>query len=364
MQQLPVSKHGVSAKDVLGLHKYPLSSLSGFRVSDGILRISGLALPPDGDASRVAFQLNEGVAFTARYPLESPMVGQIYWYWPDARKSSFHIDIDLARTASSDEAYELTILFDAEDSPLAHIKNRYFIPKDLRAYENFPAAQNLQRVQRFSTIQQVAPKGYSDCRRMRALAAHYGLDLARARILDWGCGHGRVIRYFRELGPAAELHGIDIDADNIAWGQQNLAGIDFSVGPLMPPTRFDDGMFDLVFGISVMTHLTREVQIAWLKEIRRILKPGGLALLTFGGDTSVAFASRFLKQEWLATYRETGAGPDLPSKDLVGQIEDPSYYKNIKVSAPEVSKLCAPYFEVADILECMFGYQDLAVLRR
>lgn len=364
MQQSAVSKHGLSAKEVLRLHRYPLTSLSGFKIADGVLRIVGFALAPNGDTEIVSFQLNDGIYFTATYPLDSPIANDIYWYWPNAKKSSFHVDIDLARTNSPGETYDLTIVFDAEDSPLAHIKNGYFIPKDLGAYENFPAAENLRRVQGFDTIQQVAPKAFSHYRRLRALAEHYAIDLSSSRILDWGCGHGRVIRYFRELGTSTNLFGSDIDPDNIAWAQQNLPGIDFSVGPLMPPTRFGDAMFDLVFGISVMTHLTRKVQLAWLAEIRRILRPGGLALLTFAGDTSVAYSSRFLQPDWLKIYNETGSGPDLPSKDLVGQIDDPSYYKNVNISAREVRSICTPYFDVIDVLECMFGHQDLAVLQR
>jgi SAM-dependent methyltransferase len=116
-----------------------------------------------------------------------------------------------------------------------------------------------------------------------------------------------------------EAFGIDIDPDNISWAKQNLPAIDFRIGPLLPPTDYPDGSFDLVYGISVMTHLTRAVQIAWLREIERILEPGGLALLTFAGDTSVAFNSQYLTLEWLADYRLRGLGADLPSKGSGGR---------------------------------------------
>jgi cyclopropane fatty-acyl-phospholipid synthase-like methyltransferase len=187
--------------------------------------------------------------------------------------------------------------------------------------------------------------------------------LAAARILDWGCGHGRIIRHFDELVPDAELHGVDIDADNVDWIQRRLPCIKAIHGPLMPPLPYQESMFDCVFGLSVMTHLTETVQHAWLKELRRITRPGALVMLTFSGDTDVAFTSRALTQNYIDDYLARGRGADLPANDLASYIDDPDYYKNVKISASRVRRLLEPYFEVIDILECMFGYQDLAVLR-
>jgi hypothetical protein len=113
-----------------------------------------------------------------------------------------------------------------------------------------------------------------------------------------------------------------------------------------------------------MTHLTRTVQEAWIDEIKRVLCPGGLALLTFAGDSSVAFASRFLDRKWLDEYLAKGTGPDLNDRSLVGVIENHEYYKNVKISLAEANKLCARYLNVVAAYECAFGYQDLIVLRK
>lgn len=362
-----VHASGISARDVLALHKFPLVAPNGIAMHAGLLEMTGLALAPYGDASRVSVKVDGlETGFDFLYPLPSRDAQATYWYWPNADYATFKISIDLRarQRRFASPHYRIEFSFDAEDSPLRHLKNCFYVPKSMAAYETFPGNDRLQRVQRFENAHSVAVRGYSDCMRIASLARHYGLSSDGVRVLDWGCGHGRVIRHFCSLEERAVPTGIDIDADNIRWAQENLPEVAFSVGPLMPPTAFAEGAFDLVYGISVMTHLTADVQIAWLREIRRILAPGGLALLTFAGDTSVAFASRYLDPVWIANYRRYGSGADLPSNDLEGLISDPSYYKNVKLSAAAVAQRCGEFFEVLDVLECMFGYQDVAVLRR
>jgi SAM-dependent methyltransferase len=104
-------------------------------------------------------------------------------------------------------------------------------------------------------------------------------------VLDWGCGPGRVIRHLPKLlGPAAKLTGIDNNPKSIAWCRAQLAGIEFSVCQLMPPTHFADDQFDVICSFSVLTHLSRDAVIAWIAELGRILKPGGLIICTTHGD--------------------------------------------------------------------------------
>jgi SAM-dependent methyltransferase len=103
-------------------------------------------------------------------------------------------------------------------------------------------------------------------------------------VLDFGCGSGRVIRHLPGHLPGARLHGSDVDADAIGWAQHNLPGIQFSVNPYRPPLPFEDDSFDLVYSISVFTHLNEQYQDDWLREIARVVRPGGLALLTVHGE--------------------------------------------------------------------------------
>ena len=103
------------------------------------------------------------------------------------------------------------------------------------------------------------------------------------RILDFGCGCGRVTRHWAALdGPA--LHGTDSDGRAIDWCRLNLRFAAFDTNGPAPPLRFADASFDLVYGLSVLTHLTQDLQRAWLAELRRVLRPGGRLLLSVHGE--------------------------------------------------------------------------------
>jgi len=106
----------------------------------------------------------------------------------------------------------------------------------------------------------------------------------QSRLLDFGCGCGRVMIYFRGL-QSGLLYGTDIDQQAIAWCKENLAEFaSFAVNGEFPPLPFDDGFFDLIFSISIFTHLPEAMQTVWLEELKRVSKPGALVLLSVHGE--------------------------------------------------------------------------------
>ena len=200
---------------------------------------------------------------------------------------------------------------------------------------------------------------------MEAQLVRHGLKQAAAvSILDWGCGHGRVARHFMREWPKAHIYGADIDADNIAGCKSTLNSDRFSVVPLWPPSAFKDATFDALFGISVMTHLAREAQNAWLKELSRILKPGGLALVTFGGRAAAGYASIWRDRAWWSHWIADQFDDETPDHVLDKYISDDTYYRATEQTVADVRKHWARHFEVVEIDEGAFGNQDMAVLRR
>lgn len=103
-----------------------------------------------------------------------------------------------------------------------------------------------------------------------------GIDLANThRVLDFGCGCGRTIRWFLRDAGAAEFHGVDVDVDAIAWCKVHLHRGHFLVNAPAPPLPYPDQYFDVVYCLSVFTHLSESMQNIWLAELKRILKAGG-----------------------------------------------------------------------------------------
>jgi SAM-dependent methyltransferase len=102
-------------------------------------------------------------------------------------------------------------------------------------------------------------------------------------LLDFGCGCGRVIRRWQAL-EATVVHGTDANERAVAWCRANLPFALFTANGLAPPLAYADESFDLVYALSVFTHLPEDLQLAWIAELERVLRPGGFLLLTTHGE--------------------------------------------------------------------------------
>jgi SAM-dependent methyltransferase len=103
------------------------------------------------------------------------------------------------------------------------------------------------------------------------------------RVLDFGCGAGRTLRHFLPEAEVGEFWGSDVHEPSIAWLSANLSP---PVHPIrndeLPPIQRPDGYFDLVYAISVFTHLT-DSWSRWLLELHRLLRDDGILIATYAG---------------------------------------------------------------------------------
>ena len=116
------------------------------------------------------------------------------------------------------------------------------------------------------------------------------------RVLDFGSGAGRTLRHFAAEAETAEFWGCDIDGPSIEWMQESLCPLfDAWQTIAVPPLALEHGSFDLIYAVSVFTHLT-DNSTPWLLELHRMLKPDGLLIVTFMGRWTSEW---FAKEPWV-----------------------------------------------------------------
>lgn len=134
--------------------------------------------------------------------------------------------------------------------------------------------------------------GASAAKMVAGLAANAGVALtAQSRVLDFGCGAGRVSRALHQ-NTKAEIVGYDLYTPAIDWCRDHMPFGRWEYGVEKPPIKEENGSFDLIFAISVLTHLDEAHQDLWLAEWKRLLKPNGVLIATF---RSGSFVERFIK---------------------------------------------------------------------
>jgi SAM-dependent methyltransferase len=104
-------------------------------------------------------------------------------------------------------------------------------------------------------------------------------------ILDFGCGCGRVVRYWAGLD--AKVSGSDLSGGAVDWCREHLPFASFETNGLSPPLAFEAESFDLAYALSVFTHLPEAIQHDWMEELRRVVRPRGFVLLTTHGERYV-----------------------------------------------------------------------------
>lgn len=135
-----------------------------------------------------------------------------------------------------------------------------------------------------SDIQLFLEGGRAAMESMISILAKNGIDAINfQRILDFGCGCGRVTRHWNSLQQDVSIFGTDYNRKLVEWCERNLTFARFDSNQLLPPLRYEDRTFDLIYALSVFTHLPESLQHRWIDELFRILKPGGYLFITAHG---------------------------------------------------------------------------------
>jgi SAM-dependent methyltransferase len=238
----------------------------------------------------------------------------------------------------------------------------------------------LRRIVSDHQIEMFLWTGYLDVRAIletvERLAPATGRPL---RILDFGAGCGRILRFLWNAEGVAEIHGAEINRDLLFWCEEHLRFAKMHLSSERPPIAgLEDRSLDCLYAVSVATHVDRETADAWRREFARLLAPGGIAILTTHGYTVLdrIVVDGILQEYFRMSSAEAAAvRSSLPEERFVFKPYDADIREKARAGAvygntfidPELikSEWNDDLFEVVETNSAgLRGWQDVIVLRR
>ena len=197
---------------------------------------------------------------------------------------------------------------------------------------------------------------------LRDCLERHGVGWQHLEVLDFACGPGRVMTQLKGLAPTCRFHGSDIDAEAIAWAREHLRDVgEFATNAALPPTEFPGERFDVIYSVSLFTHLDEAAQDAWLREMARLLRPGGFFVASVHGRLATGSCSAAELRE----LAEKGFAYRVGRKGRFKLDGLPEFYQTTFHTRDYVARKWGALLEIADYVEGgLAGHQDLVVMRR
>lgn len=166
------------------------------------------------------------------------------------------------------------------------------------------------------------------------------------KVLDLGCGNGRLVGSLAEFGYELFYFGLDNSSNLLKQARKNF-GFQYKQVKIvwqegdMQNLPFADRSFSVVFAIASLHHLpTFALRIKALQEIFRVLRPGGFFIMTnWNLFTFSAFVKYNLLGQILGNLQQGFSWGDfiIPWKDSHGKVQARRYYHSF--SLREINKL-------------------------
>jgi SAM-dependent methyltransferase len=98
-------------------------------------------------------------------------------------------------------------------------------------------------------------------------------------VCDMGCGPGQIARYLHSRG--TKVCGVDLSPEMVRQASKLNPGINFRQGDMSALIEVEDNSYGGVAAFYSVVNLPRRSVVAALRELRRVLRPGGVLLLAF-----------------------------------------------------------------------------------
>lgn len=203
--------------------------------------------------------------------------------------------------------------------------------------------------------------GLLDFQLCTKIASKYEVEIHR--YLDFGCASGRVIRHFAHQSTLNNIWGCDINEQYIKWITENLPT---TVKPIhttaIPYIPIEDNYFDLVTAFSVFTHVA-VFESTLLCELRRVMKPGSIAILTLQMENSFDWwkkqcSAPNLKNEyckWILKDNPEFVLSKLDGRSVCIGSEMTPYNSFVHHSTDYVHQTFGRYFKILEIIPFFHG---------
>jgi len=219
--------------------------------------------------------------------------------------------------------------------------------------------------------------GKANAEKMLELMEKNGRPLKNTdKILDFGCGAGRMTRWLGLLGDGEDYYGVDVLGEDVFWAKQNLGEkIKFFMNIRLPHLQFEDNFFDFIFAGSVFSHID-DLTEAWLMELKRVTKPGGYLYLTLLDENSIDILSNkrrdHLEKDVFANREDHIIKYDNFCARDYGMFNiRRSQIQSLRAESPQTfyhsnyfKKLAGQFFEIAGYEQNAYGYQSAAILKK
>jgi len=200
------------------------------------------------------------------------------------------------------------------------------------------------------------------------------------KLLDFGCGWGRYLRFFWKDIASENLHGCDVDPEALEVCRRTKVPGNLALITTDGRLPYPDAHFNVIMAYSVFTHLPEKSHLHWMEEIARVAAPGCIFCLTLEPRRFIDFVaglSANAENRWYRAlaryasevqgyYRAFDAGEIAYLPTGGGPILNSSVYGDAVVPLSYIKKKWAPYFEVKQYIDdrTQFWQAALAVQRK
>jgi SAM-dependent methyltransferase len=176
------------------------------------------------------------------------------------------------------------------------------------------------------------------------------------RLVEFGCSNSRILRWFLpHAKEGVEVWGLDIDAKRLLWSDYTFGPhIHYALTSTQPHLPFSGAYFDFLYAGSVFTHIDSNY-LSWFSELRRVLRPDGLAWITIDDETTVEILVDLKGDYFIDKMKEETEFNTFIKMNWTRFAVGTGVNRNVFYRRSWLVERIAPLFEVIDVEEKIYA---------